>query len=75
MFYSSASYQWQVLNGTNWTPVGITSSYTPTEADEGKALQVVVTYAGDAGGLESTMVSAGTVHETAAAILLRRSAD
>ena len=62
----SASYQWQVsTNGIDWTPVGITSSYTPTEADEGKALRLVVTYSGDAAGSESTIVSAGTVQEIA----------
>ncbi len=66
--HSSASYQWQVFNGTSWTNIsGATNAtYTPAEADEGKALQVVVTYAGDAAGPESTMVSAGTVQEIAA---------
>ncbi len=66
--HSSATYQWQVFNGTSWTNIsGATNAtYTPTEADEGKALQVVVTYAGDAAGPESTTVSAGTVHEIAA---------
>ena len=65
--HSSASYSWQVsTNGTDWTPVGISSSYTPTEADEGKALRVVVSYAGDPAGLESKTVSAGTMHEIAA---------
>ncbi len=50
--HSSASYQWQVFNGTSWTNIsGATNAtYTPAEADEGKALQVVVTYAGDAAG-------------------------
>ena len=67
---SSATYQWQVLNGTIWTTVGAGASYTPVEGDEGKALQVVVTYAGDAAGLETTTVSAGTVQEIAAGDLL-----
>ena len=65
---SSATYQWQVFNGTSWANIsGATNAtYTPAEADEGKALQVVVTYAGDAAGSESTTVSAGTVQEIAA---------
>ncbi len=65
--HSSASYQWQVLNGTSWTSIsGATdATYTPIQADEGKALRVVVTYAGDAAGSESTTVSAGTVQEIA----------
>ena len=44
---SYATYQWQVFNGTSWTTIaGATNAtYTPAEADEGKALQVVVTYA------------------------------
>ena len=67
-FTSSATYQWQVFNGTSWTNIaGATNAtYTPSQSDEGKALQVVVTYAGDAAGSESTIVSAGTVQETAA---------
>ena len=75
--HSIASYQWQLFNGTSWTSIsGATNaSYTPTEGDEGKALQVVVTYAGDAAGLETTTVSAGTVQEIAAGDLRRRSAD
>ena len=65
--HASATYQWQVFNGTSWTNIaGATNAtYTPTEGNEGKALQVVVTYAGDAAGSESTIVSAGTVHEIA----------
>ena len=59
---SIATYQWQAFNGTTWTTVGATgASYTPTEADEGKALRVVVNYTD-----ESTIVSAGTVQEIAA---------
>ena len=68
---SEANYSWQVsTNGIDWTPVSNISTYTPTEGDEGKALQVVVTYAGDAAGLETTTVSAGTVQEIAAGDLL-----
>ena len=69
---SIATYQWQVFNGTSWTSIsGATNAtYTPIEGDEGKALQVVVTYAGDAAGLETTTVSAGTVQEIAAGDLL-----
>ena len=66
--HASATYQWQVFNGTSWTNIaGATNAtYTPAEADEGKALQVVVTYAGDAAGRESTNVSAGMMQEIAA---------
>ena len=64
---SGATYQWQVLNGATWTDIsGATgSTYTPLQADEDKALRVVVTYAGDAAGSESTTVSAGIVQDTA----------
>ena len=68
---SGVTYQWQVFNGTTWTDlVGAThATYTPAEGDEGKALQVVVTYAdpSDPPGTlpEVTTVSAGTVLETA----------
>ena len=62
---ASATYQWQVLDGTTWTTVGAGASYTPIQADEGKALRVVVTYADDPAGSESTMVSAGTVQDIA----------
>ena len=70
--HASATYQWQVFNGTSWTNIsGATNAtYTPAEADEGKALRAVVTYAGDAAGSESTIVSAGTVQETAAGDLV-----
>ena len=61
--HSSATYQWQVLDGTTWTTVGTAASYTPVQADEDKALRVVVTYAGDAAGSESMTVSAGTVQD------------
>ena len=56
------SYAWQVSSdGHNWVPVGTNStSYTPVAADEGKALQVVVTYV-DAGENESVTESVGTV--------------
>ena len=69
---SGASYQWQVLNGTSWTDIsGATlATYTPIQADEGKALRLVVTYAADAAGPESTTVSAGTVQEIGAGDLV-----
>ena len=59
---SSATFQWQILNGAIWTDIsGATgTTYTPTEADEGKALRVVVTYTD-----ESTTVSAGAIQEKA----------
>ena len=42
------AYQWQVLNGTNWTDIsGAThATYAPAEADEGKALRLVVSLYG-----------------------------
>ncbi len=67
MFTRAPATSGRCLNGTSWTDIsGATNAtYTPAEADEGKALQVVVTYAGDAAGSESTTVSAGTVQEIA----------
>src|SRR4029077_10015176 len=44
---------------------GTAVSYTPLETDEGHALQVIVTYAGDAAGSESVTKSAGTVADSA----------
>jgi hypothetical protein len=61
--HTSVTYQWQ-LNGAQIK--GATSvSYTPTEADEGKTLSVVITYAGDAAGSESATVSAGSIKDSA----------
>ncbi|MBV8753491.1 MAG: VCBS repeat-containing protein, partial [Hyphomicrobiales bacterium] len=58
------SYQWQV-NGVNATGTGATTaSYTPTEADEGGALSVIVTYAGD--GDSTTATAANAVAESPA---------
>ncbi len=75
--HSSASYQWQVFNGTSWTNIsGATNAtYTPAEADEGKALQVVVTYAGDAAGPRARWSLPVPCRRSRPAILWRRSAD
>jgi FecR protein len=63
------SYVWEVSNGQGgWTPVGGNSaSYTPTEADEGKTLQLVVTYV-DAGGSESSIYSLGMPNDLTATV-------
>ena len=61
---ASATYQWKVNTGggfVNATGTGATTAtYTPTEADEGGTLEVVVTYTdpGNAGGKETTTVTA-----------------
>ena len=53
------SYKWQDANGDGtWKTVGTGSSYTPGESDEGKLMQLVVTYV-DAGGSESSTYSLG----------------
>ena len=58
------SYIWEVSNSadghTGWTTVGTTASYTPTEANEGKYLQLVVNYT-DAAGAESATDFLGAV--------------
>jgi hypothetical protein len=50
------SYTWQDSSdgGLHWNPVGHSSSYTPGESDEGKQLQLVVTYTNAAGSESST---------------------
>ncbi|MBV8824881.1 MAG: VCBS repeat-containing protein, partial [Hyphomicrobiales bacterium] len=59
---SGLSYQWQV-NGVNATGTGATTAtYTPAEADEGGALSVIVTYAGD--GDSTTATAANAVAES-----------
>ena len=62
------SYAWMVSsdNGQHWTAVGSNASYTPLETDEGKLLQLVVSFAGDSSGSESSTYSLGTVQESAA---------
>jgi hypothetical protein len=54
------SYAWQDSsdNGLTWVTVGTHSSYTPGESDEGKLMQLVVTYA-DVSGSESSTYSLG----------------
>src|SRR5258706_4484562 len=43
----NASFAWQVSDGKGgWTTVGTSASYTPTEVDEGKLLQLVVNNGG-----------------------------
>jgi hypothetical protein len=50
------SYAWQDSSdgGLHWTTVGHASSYTPGESDEGKQLQLIVTYTNAAGSESST---------------------
>ena len=67
---ASASYAWQVFNGTDWVAAnGATTNvanYTPVEADEGQALRLVVSLANDPSGTESSTYNLGTVQESAA---------
>src|SRR6266404_6292791 len=54
------SYQWKV-GGVNATGDGATTTtYTPTEADEGKTLSVVVTYGNDPSGDDVATATATT---------------
>jgi VCBS repeat-containing protein len=65
---SGLTYQWQVNHGSGYVNVaanGNSSSYTPTEADEGGALQVSVTYADVAGNETTTSNSTNTVLDAA----------
>jgi len=59
------TYNWEVSDGHGgFTTVGTNASFAPTEADEGKTLQLVVTYA-DAAGNESTTTNFGVVQPVA----------
>jgi hypothetical protein len=51
-------YAWQSLINGTWTTVGTSSSFTPGEAQEGKLLQLVISYA-EAGGTESVTYGLG----------------
>jgi hypothetical protein len=64
---TGVSYKWQDSsnNGLSWTTVGTSSSYTPGESDEGKLMQLVVTYV-DAGGSESSTYSLGMPNDLVA---------
>ena len=55
------TYAWQQSTdgGQHWTTVGTASSFTPGDAQEGKLMQLVVTYA-DATGAESATYNLGT---------------
>ena len=57
------TYAWQVsTDGTHWTTVSSNNFYAPGEADEGKSLHLVTTYADQPGGnSEQTTTSFGTV--------------
>jgi hypothetical protein len=63
------SYAWQESSdgGLHWTTVGIHSSFTPVEAQEGKLLQLVVNYA-DASGTESRTYSLGVPNDLTATL-------
>jgi fibronectin-binding autotransporter adhesin len=53
------------VNGKDWTTVqtGSNNSYTPTEADEGKQLKVVMSFTDHEGNQDTSSISAGTVQE------------
>src|SRR5262249_40906921 len=54
------SHQWQRLDGATWVNVGIDSpQFTPTQAEVGHQLRVVVSYTDDQGTAE-TVTSAAT---------------
>ncbi len=63
------TYKWQESsnNGLTWTTVGTNSSFTPGESDEGKLMQLIVTYA-DANGSESTTVNLGMPNDLTATL-------
>jgi Ca2+-binding RTX toxin-like protein len=54
------AYQWQRLDGADWVPVGADSpQFTPTQAEVGHQLRVIVSYIDDQGTTE-TLTSAPT---------------
>ena len=63
------SYAWQDSsdNGQHWTTVGTNPSFTPGEAEEGKLLQLVVTYA-DVLGHESSTYNLGMPNDLVATV-------
>ena len=63
------TYAWQDSsdNGLTWVTVGTLSSYTPGESDEGKLMQLVVTYA-DVSGSESSTYSLGMPNDLSATL-------
>ena len=63
------TYAWQDSsdNGQTWHTVGTDSSYTPGESDEGKLMQLVVTYV-DASGSESSTYSLGMPNDLSATL-------
>ena len=63
---TKASYIFETsCNGTDWTVVqsGSDNCYMPTEADEGRQLKVVLSFADGDGNSETSTISAGTVQE------------
>jgi VCBS repeat-containing protein len=66
---SGVSYAWQISSdgGQHWSTVGSNSSFTPGESDEGKSLQLVVTYA-EASGSESSTYSLGMPNDLVATL-------
>jgi hypothetical protein len=66
---SGLTYAWQdsTDNGKTWHTVATDSSYTPGESDEGKLMQLVVTYA-DASGSESSTYSLGMPNDLSATL-------
>ena len=67
---ATVTYQWIRMDGTNETDIAgaTSSSYTLTEADEGKAIKVRVSFADDAGNAEMlTSAATATVEAEAQA--------
>jgi VCBS repeat-containing protein len=63
---TKASYIFETSsNGTDWTVVqsGFDNCYMPTEADEGRQLKVVLSFADGDGQSETSTISAGIVQE------------
>ena len=63
------TYAWQdsTDNGKTWHTVATDSSYTPGKSDEGKLMQLVVTYA-DVSGSESSIYSLGMPNDLTATL-------
>ncbi len=63
---TNATYTFETsADGKHWTTVqsGTNSSYTPADRDEGKQLQVVLSFTDSSGHHETSTVSAGTVQD------------
>ena len=62
---TSLSYAWELSSdGSHWTTVSTNSSYAPVEADEGKTLRLVTTYAEPDGNNDQATNVLGIVGES-----------